>query len=275
MASDPKMPPPVGLELERYLLGELEPARTAALDALLDADPEFRAQVLALRAEDDATRIQYPAGRMANEIESRAGFREERKRGGWGVWVMSMAVMAVMMWVALPPNRLDHIGGLKDPALNDGVRPKGSAEAQRPDLRVYRKAAAGIELLQDGAAVSGGDVIQVAYLAGDQGHGVILSIDGAGAVSLHWPSEPGGPTALDGGGEHHLDRAWTLDEAPGFERFFFVTSPLPLDLGAMQAAAEKLAGTGLARSAALLPLRLPASQPVQQQTLLLKKEARR
>ena len=259
------------LELERYLLGELSPERAAALEALEASDPDFGEQVRLMRADDAAARLQYPPKRLAAEIEARAGVTPgTRKKGSWLSWAAPLAATAVVMYVALPQDRPLAPEGA-GVGIEEGVRPKASAEALEPKLRVYRDQSGEPEALADGAAVSPGDVIQVAYQAGDQAHGVIVSVDGAGAVSLHWPPQADGPTALDGGGEHKLERAWALDDAPGFERFWFVTGPLPLDVEAVVEAARDIAESGLAATSPGLPIQ----QRVEQQSLLLRKPDRR
>lgn len=271
MADPTPAPIPNALDLERYLLGELSDERAAALQALEAADPAFREQVRLMRADDEAARLQHPPKRVAAEIEARAGVTPgTRAKGSWLSWAAPLAATAVVMYIALPQDRPD-VADRAGVTIDDGVRPKASAEALEPTLQIYRDRGGAPEPLADGAAVAPGDVIQVAYKAGDQAHGVIVSVDGAGSVTLHWPPQASGTTALDGGGEHTLERAWALDDAPGFERFWFVTGPLPLDVSAVLKAAEQIAGSGLAATSPGLPIQ----QRVEQQSVLLRKPDRR
>lgn len=261
------------LELERYLLGELSADRMAALKERESSDPDFKEQVRLLRVSNQSILFSHPPARMAAAIEERVGTGAAvRNRGGWGLWAAPLVATAVVMYVALPPDRpveaLPGAGPDTTDIATDGVggtRSKGLD--LNPEVRVYRQAGGDAEQLADGALVSPGDVIQVAYTAGDQPHGVIVSIDGNGAVSQHWPTEPGGTTSLDAGAEVRLAAAWALDDAPGFERFYFVTAALPLDVAVVKAAAQDIADNGLARTALALPLQ----QKVQQDTLLLTK----
>jgi hypothetical protein len=89
----------------------------------------------------------------------------------------------------------------------------------------------GKEPLARGDKVTQGDVVQLAYNAMGATHGVIFSIDGRGTVTLHFPSERTGSTALKAKGANALDFSYELDDAPRFERFFFVTSDKPVDVG--------------------------------------------
>jgi hypothetical protein len=153
-----------------------------------------------------------------------------------------------------------------DPSALEVTRIKGLD----PHLVLYRAESGGreVELLHDGAPVHAGDVIQVGYVAAGRAHGVLLSIDGAGAVTLHSPADAAGSTALEPGGEVRLDYAFALDAAPAFERFFFVTSPEPLAPRDVLERARRLAADpGRADSD---PLDLPADW--EQSSVLLRKE---
>jgi hypothetical protein len=77
-------------------------------------------------------------------------------------------------------------------------------------------------------------VLQVSYVALGRPYGVIFSIDGAGVVTLHHPTSAEGEQALvDLDGAVPLPSAYELDDAPRFEKFFFVTALHPLDVTAI------------------------------------------
>src|SRR5690606_33546341 len=116
-----------------------------------------------------------------------------------------------------------------------------------------RKLDAGHERLTSGDQARPGDLLQVSYISAGRGAGVILSIDGAGVVTLHHPSEAEAEPVLVEGLEIPLAHAYELDEAPGFERFVLVTRDGgPISLAQVIAAAEQLAADpDSARSAPL------------------------
>ena len=142
----------------------------------------------------------------------------------------------------------------------------------RPHLVVHRQTAGGAETLGAGDPARAGDVLQVGYVAapprGGATYGVILSIDGRGTVTLHHPSGEGPASRLEGEGERLLGHAYRLDDAPGYERFFLVTSPRPFRVSAALEAARKLAVSP--RGARLADLELPRG--LVQGSLLLVKE---
>ncbi len=70
---------------------------------------------------------------------------------------------------------------------------------------------------------------------------MILSIDGAGTVTLHFPEKAAGDTTLPAGSRVFLPRSYELDGAPAFERFFFITPQAPLPTAAILEKARALA----------------------------------
>jgi hypothetical protein len=147
--------------------------------------------------------------------------------------------------------------------LAGGVRVKGG-EAH---LNIYKRTDAGARILKEGQRVSEGDSLQVGYVAGMNRYGTIVSIDGRGTVTLHFPTSEAGGERLEEEGEILLPFSYTLDDAPGFERFFFVSSKEPFSIRGVLDAAEELAGQPqAARSASL---RLPKG--LEQSSILLSK----
>jgi hypothetical protein len=123
-------------------------------------------------------------------------------------------------------------------------------------LNVYRLGAIGAERVRDGASAASGDVLQLAYASPKKGYGVLLSIDGGGNVTLHLPeNDTANAAPLRDGKLVRTPNAFQLDDAPGFERFFFVCAPESFDVGPVLAAARALAERGDARRQ---PLPLPA-----------------
>jgi hypothetical protein len=106
---------------------------------------------------------------------------------------------------------------------------------------------------------------------------VIASVDGAGVVTLHHPVSEAAPpeaTAL-AARPTALPHAYALDDAPRFERFFFITADQPIDLqqslGALRSLAHRADGAtaSLELPAGLhqwsLRLRKPDRTPTNQQ----------
>jgi hypothetical protein len=105
------------------------------------------------------------------------------------------------------------------------VRLKGS-----PEISIYRSAdvatarSDGAEKLEDGDVASSGDELQIEYNAGDRLYGMIVSIDGRGYTTLHYPIVPSDGPELTVGSTQQLPVAYVLDDAPEYENFYFIAS---------------------------------------------------
>jgi hypothetical protein len=143
----------------------------------------------------------------------------------------------------------------------DGTRIKGAAS-----LAVYRRTPAGSERLADGDLARPGDLLRIGYSAGGSAYGVILSIDGTGAVTLHLPPSGDHAAMLASGGMTLLDSAYELDAAPRIERFYLVTGSRPFDVAPVIAAARRAHGA---------PPALPLPPGLAQVSFAVQKEARK
>lgn len=227
--------------VERAALDEVP---SASRERIERADPrELADRVAALRDDNAAELARHPAGPALAQIEARVAElrdraeRDARRRrrwlGGLGLVMSAAVVLLVVRGTAQP------LAGEPAPA-DDTTRVKGAAR-----LIAFRQAGEQVEQLGPDAMVRPGDVIQLRYNAGGRGYGVIASVDGAGVVTLHYPlREDAPPQATAMAPEPTaLPHAYALDDAPRFERFFFITSDDPLDvrqtLGALRALAHR------------------------------------
>ncbi len=243
--------------LERYLLDELPARERRRVQRELENDAELRAALEALQRSNEEILNAYPAERAVPRILERApgAAAPRRPRLAWAA-IPALAA-AVLLLVLLPPALRRRAGG-----EYSGV--KGGAAT--PALQVFRQGGDAAPLAS-GSAARAGDRLQLAYLPGKSAHGVILSIDGNGGVTLHFPEREDGGTELRPGGRTLLPRSFELDEAPRFERFFFVYADAPLPVDAVLAGARALAASG--ERAMTAPLDLPRG--CGQVSLLLRK----
>ena len=116
-----------------------------------------------------------------------------------------------------------------------------AVDLSQTQLLVYRKIQDRVETLSDGEKARAGDLLQLAYVATEDLYGMILSIDGRGVVTLHLPESKGDSTQLELSRQSLLPSAIELDDAPEFERFFFLTSDSPIDVDGILQEAQDLA----------------------------------
>jgi hypothetical protein len=240
--------------VERAALDEVPPA---SRDRIERADPrELADRVAALRDDSTAELARHPAGPALAQIHARVaelreraerqGRRRRRWLSGLGLAMSAATVLLVVRGTARPPAGEpvsseapgEAANQAASQAANDATRVKGSAR-----LIAFRHAGQQAEQLGPDAVVRAGDVIQLRYNAGGRGYGVIASVDGAGVVTLHYPlREDAPPEATAMAPEPTaLPHAYALDDAPRFERFFFITSDDPLDVQQTLAALRALA----------------------------------
>lgn len=264
MADHPHIPM---LTLERYALGELAPAERQELEQRLARDPGVQRQLDALGRENAHILATYPPQLTVPAIERR--LRMQR--------AAAQLRRPAVRWPLLAPlGGALAAAGLALVLLQPGASPQQSADQPevtrikglRAQLLIFAKPAAGAELhtLADGDAVQAHELVQVGYVAAGKQHGVVVSIDGRGETTLHFPAAPELTTRL-GAGQVLLPSAYELDDAPRFERFFLVTSARPISTAAVLAAARKLASDEGKASTA----RLALPPDLEQTSLLLLK----
>ena len=248
------------LRVEQLMLGELTPEAQAALRARLAAEPGGLARLAALAEDTDATLARHPAAAVAAEVERRLQ-RRRPPRLVLGLVPLAAAAAAVFLVTCTPL-------ALQAALPESGAPTERAKGALHSALAIHRQVASSAELLTEGAAAHPGDVVQLTVAPRGAGHGVIVSVDGRGAVTLHFPERPGGSTALPGGlPSVAVAHAYELDDAPAYERFFLVTAQHPINVAAVVDAARTLAAQGdTARTAAL-----PLSADHAQATILLRK----
>jgi len=262
------------LLLERYRLGELSPPEIEELRRRLAADEGLRARLQALDDSDREIRRRYPPDWLSARIQERLGAdaaqpspRVRRRNFSWRLPVSAAAaavLVIVVGWQILGPRDLEVARKSLDGA-ESGVRIKGDS------LVLFRRTAEGSEVLGDGALARAGDKIRIGYRAAGRSYGIILSIDGRGVVTRHFPRHGRQAALLTTRGLTLLDHAYELDDAPGWERFYLVFSRDAFDVAPVLEAARKLA----ADAGASPPTALVLPAPLDQSSLVLIKEATR
>ena len=210
----------------------------------------------------------HPAPLLAEQVRARRAARVSAPRlapeGRWWPLPIALAASAAVLSVLGPALRGTPVASPEPPAAESTDRVKG----MRPSLAVFRKTDDHSETLADGDLARPGDLIRLGYRAAGRRFGVILSLDGRGNVTLHLPRQGRRAAALQGAEVVLLDHAFELDDAPGWERFFFVTSETPFDLDAV------VDGARHAPVGAVPPAALALPAPLEQSAFSLEKEAR-
>jgi hypothetical protein len=259
-------------ELERYLLGELHTTRMDEIKKMLETDPKLREELDFLKSSSEEILAQYPPEVVVPRIKSQLA-EEGRDRAGHPVFLKrllyatpALAAVLVVLFIVFQDRGIRP--GLEMEDLH-GTRIKGTEkiDTSKPYILIHRKVDDTVELLESGDRARAGDLLQIAYASVGANYGVILSIDGRGVVTLHYPESEDKDPRLVQEKRALLSSSYELDDAPDFERFFFITSESEIDVQEVLDIAEALAKD--TKTAETAELGLPSS--ISQYSLLIKK----
>lgn len=257
-------------ELERYLLGELSSRRMEEIKRLAEENPEIRAEIERLRKSSPELLDQHPSEIMIPEILKRyeENIRQARIEAKTGPATLKRLFYAgPVLATALV---LVFIVFFRNGTSPGYTRVKGeeSIDFTKTQIIIYRMKNAKIDLLDNETQAHAGDLLQIAYVPAGKTHGVIFSTDGRGTVTLHFPEIMTGSTILEQEKKVLLASSYELDDAPEFERFFFITAMEEIDVEHIIKRAEALAVSSASAKTAILAL----PESFHQFSILLKKE---
>jgi len=191
--------------------------------------------------------------RMNNKPETKSNTIDFRSR-----ILRSVPIAAALIFLTL---NFSHLYRTQEP--NNIIRSKGLT----PELSVYiDKNNSPVELFNNDF-VSESDLIQLTYNAAGNKYGVIFSIDGKGVITLHYPESNKITPFINPNGSHALPFSYELDDAPKFERFFFISSKQEFNINNILKSAEGI----LNKDNPELIDTLDLTKDFAQQTIILKK----
>jgi hypothetical protein len=169
---------------------------------------------------------EYPHHNLVPVIQDKidSDIREKKQKKILFLWLgpaLAMALVVLFVFI-LPDNQ-----------LTDSTRIKGRSSSPAntgPKIFLFRKLGDRIEELKEGSKTHPGELLQIAYLVRKQKYGIIFSIDGDGMLTRHFPEEGQLDTLLVRDQRHFLTQAYELDNAPEFERFYFLSSKEKIDM---------------------------------------------
>ncbi len=211
--------------LERYILGELPESRMNELSDIISNNPGLKLQIENIKKSNENILMDYPveltASRIRDMESSEIKKKKKNSRAKFFLIPSFTAAAAAAVFIIFPMVS----NYFNDDIYNDTTRIKG-VEA---NIYVYRKTGGDVEQLRDGATAEKNDLLQIAYSAsGKELYGAIISIDGRGTVTLHHPIN-GTSSKIKTGSKVVLQNSYELDDAPAFEKFFFLISGSEID----------------------------------------------
>jgi hypothetical protein len=231
--------------LERYVLGELPEEETERIRQTASTDPELRRALKDIESSNREILALYPPSIVKANLLTRSNemMRKPSLFPLKQILTISSALAAIIVaFILILPiikneTEIKPVDTGEDFALVKGIE---AVDLSKTQLLIFRKIDEKVEILKDGTRAKEGDLLQLGYVTVEEPYGMILSIDGRGDITLHYPSKKGGSTGLVLRKKSFLSNAIELDDAPAFERFFFITSESEIDVDKILQKAESL-----------------------------------
>lgn len=239
MSKDAQDTPP--WKLERIALGEAEGSGSPSeLKSLAEIEQSNQEVLQAL-----------PVEAVVQEVERRQRARQrtvpKKRKAAWALALTGLGGATVALAALLLIPRLSQSpqlsGSFGNPYSEGGQeRVKGD---ERLLIHVQRAKTGDALELAPGQSASAGDILQLSYRAAGRRYGAIFSIDGRNTVTQHLPESGMDAVELSPRGRVALPSSYELDDAPNFERFYFITGQSPFNIRQILTDANTLADEGL------------------------------
>ena len=225
-------------KLERFLTGDLPEEEMNKLRELEAQDAVFANRVKMLREDNKAILSKLPFEALAANLGTAMDTAAKNaprftlvKFAAAAMFVFAVALVA--FFAQRETSVMNERVGSDVANVNGSQNTQVALAENKSDTRikgldarmeVWKKTQAGIVQLNDLDSVGEGDEIQLRYAVPEKCYGLLFSMDGNGALTLHMGD---GVKAIElaPGKMNSLPFAYKLDDAPYFEKFFFVTSP--------------------------------------------------
>lgn len=219
-----------GFSLEAWLCGQVRPELEEEVGAWLRTNEQARKQLADLRASNRQTLEKYPADWMMSKLASRLQATRPQPRPGSRLigkaWLAIPAAAALLLVLLFNPARPQRKAGGRQAADRIIIKGGSAAVDLTGSLQIHRRDKDAIEVLRDGSEARPGELLQLSYWLSTDAYGMIISIDGLGLVTQHFPLE-GKENLIRGRKQTFLPYAIELDQAPRFERFYLIIAPRP------------------------------------------------
>lgn len=206
------------LQIEQIFLKEIE--NTGSSESELEE----------IRRSNEAILLRYPSAKMKVACEKKLNLQNKNSKSHAIKALHFPSIKTIGLLAAACLTLVIGLALLKTGSLTNTVGEKGivtsteRAKGSGAQLFIYKKENKGASVLRSFSKVQSGDIIQLSYLASGQTYGAIISIDGNGIITRHFPDDGHMANSLTAGGEVPLPFSYQLDNAPTFERFILITS---------------------------------------------------
>ncbi len=224
-------------KIEAYLLGELSSYEMKKMEERIKKDISLQNIIQELKEKNRVFFDRFPYKSFEQDFNSKYKNRvpsEEQaiKKKAFQLPIrllVPLSFAVILFVIFFFPNTNKKIADNTDIKKYE-TRIKGDNKRMNNKniLFIYRKKNNKIDLLNDKTPALEGDLIQLAYFSKNK-YGMIFSIDGNSNITEHFPISKSSSYLLNKNKKTLLPIAYTLDDAPYYECFFFITSNKKLD----------------------------------------------
>lgn len=235
-------------KLERYLTGDLPESDMREIREMEATDEIFANRVKMLREDNAAILKKLPFEKLSEKIAMMPG----RSNAGAGNTVRvnfklvkfaaaAALVLAVVTVAVFSQRSISQDGGTVLANRADGAQTMEVAMVDQNDdvrikglsarMEVWKKTGDSAVQMENLGEAREGDEIQLRYAVAEKCFGLLFSMDGNGTITMHMGHE-NRAVELEPGKMTTLPFAYKLDNAPKFEKFFFLTSKSEFELDA-------------------------------------------
>lgn len=237
-------------KLERYVLGELPEADMAMIQEELEKDSSLKERYEEILQSDEEIRASLPvlnfdSVRVEEKVAEPSKFETivEKLNALFSIphlqAVGAFGVMLLVVGIVYLNNPGSNSIGTDNTSISENPYGPTRDKTVGPNIKIYRKDNSSVVLLHSGDTASMGDQLQIRYSAKGAKYGFIFSVDGNDLITKHLPTENYNAAILNNDSAGiSLDRSYILDNAPKFERFYFVTSNNSFSISEIERSAE-------------------------------------
>lgn len=235
-------------KLEKYLTGDLPAEEMREIRDMEAKDEIFAGRVKMMREDNAAILKKLPFEKLSEKMDAMSARAGASKNGAGNVvnfrlvkFAAAAALVLAVVSVALFSQReltapaVEGNGAqVMDVAMVTEVENSmGDTRIKGLDARmeVWKKIGDSAVQMSNLDEAHEGDEIQLRYSVPEKCYGLLFSMDGNGTLTMHM-AEGNKAIALEPGKMTTLPFAYKLDNAPKFEKFFFLTSRDTFELDA-------------------------------------------
>lgn len=208
-------------KLERFLTGDLPDKEMKEIQNLEKKDAFLARQLQALRENNKVILEELPFENLVKKLPK----TKKQWNFNFGklaiaaVFILALTLSCVLVNFILKTPANENVMEKMQVAVHTETRVKGF-DAR---IEIWKKTETGIIQLENLDEVKAGDEVQVRYSVPEKCFGILFSMDGNGNLTQHMGNAEKA-IALLPGKIQSLPFAYKLDNAPHFEKFFFVTA---------------------------------------------------